>query len=420
MALGGALERIQFLMDYGTASKKRTMNKTTTPTQAPTITTSVYTHHNKDEDVPYSPARVEDLPPFVRFAMKHSPHKRPFLSVVMVFVGLLWFGVAVGQLTSSVVVGAMIYGIFVLFYLNALMLHPDSSKGEMLQQLLMNTNATKRGSNKSKTTFVISCIGCVLITIVLWIIAMVPFANGQQLGEHTFGITISITLTSSICFFCFPLLGFANTFVCGVTSLLWEHKLETYILQLHEILLQVVDNNIEAGNGQAARQTAVFNDISSIQKKAENWVRTSGRPLTSTKNTCSVTIFLISIAACLIVVAVETNVSVMIVFTLLAIFLLYFFQIILIAMANINTCWEKLQVQYFNDAKIQHSLILLNWSPERFKIFMNNHLINSQLCFGMKITVEQMRRIGGVVGSVFGIVLYFLLRGEMMALAGNP
>ena len=88
-------------------------------------------------------------------------------------------------------------------------------------------------------------------------------------------------------------------------------------------------------------------------------------------------------------------------------------------MANINLLWESLRLQYFNDAKIQHSLILLNWSPERFKDFMDNHIINSQVAFGVKITVDRMRRIASVLGSVFAIVLYFLLREELRLLTGT-
>ena len=81
--------------------------------------------------------------------------------------------------------------------------------------------------------------------------------------------------------------------------------------------------------------------------------------------------------------------------------------------------WESKRLEYFNDARIQHSLILLNWTPERFKDFMNSHRINSQVAFGIRITEERMRRIASVVGSVFAIVLYFLLREEVRVLAGT-
>ena len=370
-----------------------------------------------------SPAvmRIEDLPPFVHFAQKYSPHKRPLLIVLLELVGLLWFGLVVAQITTSLGLGLVLYIMFVAFYVERSFSVPDSSKGLMLQQLLANSDATNKGNKKAKSTYRVFVIGLFVMFVAFWIFGLVPLANSpvQLFGEHTFMITIVTGLISSVCFWSF-IPSFANTMVVGgVNRFLWSHKVETYLSRIREILLKVVKNDIESN----VKSVSIFNEISDVQKEAETWARTVAIPLSITPNTGGLLVFMVSIVTCLLIVgfgpgSTETRVTAIVMFSLISLWMTFFLLKILKDIASINILWESLRVQYFNDAKIHHSLIVLNWKPDLFKDFMDQHAINSQVAFGVKITAERMRKIAGVVASVFTIVLYFLLRQEIRAITG--
>ena len=369
--------------------------------------------------------RVEDLPPFVQFGMKWSPRKRPLLSVLFLLVGLIWCFLGFAQLTGSLGVGLALYIMFSLVFLERLFSVPDSSKGIMLQQLLTNSGATKKGSKKYKRLLLVVWISVIILMGAFWIFGLIPFASSssQLLGEHTFIITIVVGLVSTVCFL-FVLVLFANTMVYGISRSVWEHRVEIYLARIREILLQVVDNKDIESNGKSVSVNSVFNEISNVQQEAETWARTIGIPLSSATNACAITSFSVSVVSNFLLVGfgpgtAETRITAIAIFSGCSLLFAFLFFKVLKSIANINLLWESLRLQYFNDAKIQHSLILLNWSPERFKDFMDNHIINSQVAFGLKITVDRMRRIASVLGSVFAIVLYFLLREELRLLTGT-
>ena len=61
----------------------------------------------------------------------------------------------------------------------------------------------------------------------------------------------------------------------------------------------------------------------------------------------------------------------------------------------------------------------MKWTLERWRVFMDNHVINSQVAFGVKVTVQRMRAVAGFVASAFFFVLYFILRDEVRELTGG-
>ena len=381
-----------------------------------------------DRSSPVAVLRVEDLPPFVLFSIKWSPHKYPRVAIVLlVLISLIWLGVGIVQLSASVGVGVAFYFVMVLFMVERLLSSADPK--ELLQQLLSNSNATIIASKKASNSFYRVLLPCEFIFLVfIWVVALIPFANSplQLLGGHTFGITIAVNLFSAFCFGCL-LACLANTmFTATALRFLWEKRIDTYLSQIRQILLQVVnDGDIDdvESNGKSLSVTVV-NEISHVQEEVETWARTIGIPLTCYANTAGPVTFLISIAMCLMIAASrpgtdETRVGTAIFSLFGALFLTFFFIQVLHAVASTNIFWNRLRLKHFNNAKIQQSLVALNWSPERFKDFMENHAINSQVAFGVKITVDRMSKIAGVVGSVIAIVLYFLLREEMRLLTGT-
>ena len=58
----------------------------------------------------------------------------------------------------------------------------------------------------------------------------------------------------------------------------------------------------------------------------------------------------------------------------------------------------------------------LKFPKENFESWLNNHNANAARVFGTKLTFEKMRQATGALTSVFGVVLYLLLREEFRQL----
>ena len=93
-------------------------------------------------------------------------------------------------------------------------------------------------------------------------------------------------------------------FTSAVLRFLWHKKLDTYLSQIRQILLQVVnDSDIDVESNGKSLSVSVVNEISRVQEEVETWARTIGIPLTRTANTTGPATFLISIAMFLIIAA---------------------------------------------------------------------------------------------------------------------
>ena len=55
----------------------------------------------------------------------------------------------------------------------------------------------------------------------------------------------------------------------------------------------------------------------------------------------------------------------------------------------------------------------LKFPKENFESWLSLHNINASRAFGTKITFEKMKQAAGVLTSVFGVVMYLLLREEV-------
>ena len=86
---------------------------------------------------------------------------------------------------------------------------------------------------------------------------------------------------------------------------------------------------------------------------------------------------------------------------------------------SINLKWKRLTVKYLNDAMIQQRMVQLKWTPERFEKFMDNHIINAQVAFGVKVTATRISSFLYIVSSAFALIFYFILREELRVLKGT-
>jgi hypothetical protein len=64
-------------------------------------------------------------------------------------------------------------------------------------------------------------------------------------------------------------------------------------------------------------------------------------------------------------------------------------------------------------------MVQLKWTTERFEKFMDNHMINAQVAFGVKVTATRISSFLYIVSSAFALIFYFILREELRVLSNN-
>ena len=194
----------------------------------------------------------------------------------------------------------------------------------------------------------------------------------------------------------------------------WGRRVKRYVVKMRDILL---NDELEEGSPSVAKR------LSTEQEKNEAWARENIRRLAPWISGHLATTFCV-VGACLIVLAnrpgtEEKRVHTIVVLTFSATFWAYYFVSNCRLAAYVNLKWNRLSLRYLNDAEIQQRLIAMKWTPERWRVFMDNHVINSQVAFGVKVTVQRMRAVAGFVASAFFFVLYFILRDEVRELTGG-
>ena len=76
--------------------------------------------------------------------------------------------------------------------------------------------------------------------------------------------------------------------------------------------------------------------------------------------------------------------------------------------------WEQQKILLLNNPKVISAVLQkLKFPKETFESWLSLHNINASRAFGTKITFEKMKQAAGVLTSVFGVVMYLLLREEV-------
>ena len=89
-------------------------------------------------------------------------------------------------------------------------------------------------------------------------------------------------------------------------------------------------------------------------------------------------------------------------------------MISIIFFSYMTQVWEQQKILLLNDPKVISAVLQkLKFPKENFESWLSLHNINASRAFGTKITFEKMKQAAGVLTSVFGVVMYLLLREEM-------
>ena len=95
------------------------------------------------------------------------------------------------------------------------------------------------------------------------------------------------------------------------------------------------------------------------------------------------------------------------------------FNLYLVYILSINSLYRfeisfRFILMLLNNPKVISAVLQnLKFPKENFESWLNLHNINASRAFGTKITFEKMKQASGVLTSVFGVVMYLLLREEL-------
>lgn len=345
---------------------------------------------------------IEDLPRLLRTAIQFSPTRwRKTFAVFEIVAQLGSTSLIFSYITSSTVIG-IFGGVYFAAISCMQCLAPDFSKGLFLEMLLEDENVSKK-MNEELYKMLVSSFG--FLTFIMMPICFyffyIPFAYTASLGPSTFTITIVVATlgTLSNMFLSFFQL---SAQLPERVSFVHIGKITLYLEKIRDVLL---DDDLEDG-------MQVIKKLSTEQKKVENWIMAINSGI-SFFNTMYIFFSFTNCAFFLTMAAGGFGFGAMLAFSLFALFMWYHFSSSLYSVAKPNLVWEQQKVSLLNDPEVISAVLLkLKFTTESFESWLKKHNINSSRAFGTKITFEIMKKAAGALTTIFGTVLYLLLRDE--------
>ena len=187
----------------------------------------------------------------------------------------------------------------------------------------------------------------------------------------------------------------------------WTHKLQAYVKKVHEIL-------IEFGTAsEVSSEAKAMAAIAAEQKKIECWATAMNKLIQDSIGhnllaTLSWVFVPIGVLALNPAVSSAAEVGMLAFMSSLC---LIFGAMGLSSTTKPNIAWNHAVRSMLYDARVQNLNIKL--VQNRFQPWLDSHEINALRAFGMKVTVRRLQQALTTVGSLFTVVMYFILREEL-------
>ena len=348
---------------------------------------------------------MDDMPKFLRHAIKILPTRYKKIWVVIAIVSQLGIGVPMfAYMTSSLIIGTIISICGVIGNLS-MIFQPDFTKGVFLDLLLRDSKIAKKTNDNVFSTIIFNFVFFSFIILpLIWYFCIIPFANTKpgMLGPMTFEITIASSTVGSICNIASMVFSTADA-LPDIVSLVHIDKIKGYLETVRNIIL---NHNEEDG-------VPLVDKLSNEQEKVERWILAINNGI-STYNTISICICFVFNIVFLSVAGSGISTGITITAIIFSMFFFVYFTNMMYAIAKPNMAWEHQKVLLLNDPKVISAVLLkLKFPKENFESWLHFHQINSARAFGTKITFEKMKQAAGVLTSAFGVALYLLLRQEL-------
>ena len=95
--------------------------------------------------------------------------------------------------------------------------------------------------------------------------------------------------------------------------------------------------------------------------------------------------------------------------------MLFFFIIIMKMYTAPSVVWNMETKALLSDPRLAYRIGEM-FGKNQFKQLLDNHELKAQRLLGLQGTTDRLFKIAGTVGSIFGIVAYFLIREELRTL----
>ena len=342
---------------------------------------------------------IDELPTFLRSLLQFSPAKRKKTFVFIQFMMGVGFGIPVfSYITSSIIIGSVLAGYLFLVNCSMTQLPDFTCRGVFLDLLLKDAKLTKKINENMKGVCIFNMIFIGLVMTPFGFFCILEFAKKIYFNQYTFIITIIIGGLGSM-FMIINIPFDANATLLDQVSLVHIDLIRTYLEQIRDIIL---NDNVEDGISLAKK-------LSKEQKKVEKWIIQINGGI-STWNSFAISILMCNGIIMLILASGGFSLAGTIAFAILAVWMFMFLYNTLYALAKPNLIWEQQKIRLFNDAEV---VLNMKFPKENFETWLSRHDINASRAFGTKVTFEKMKQAAGVLTSVFGIVLYLLLREEL-------
>ena len=187
----------------------------------------------------------------------------------------------------------------------------------------------------------------------------------------------------------------------------WARKLQAYVANVQHILVDLCSSKDTVAEAEAMAA------IAAEQNKIESWAKVMNK-LTQSYNGHGLVAMLLWVFVPLGVLALNPAVSSAAeVGTLAFISLMFlgFFTMTLSSVTKPNIAWNHAVTSMLYDARVQNLNVKL--VQNRFQPWLDSHEINASRAYGMKVTVRRLQRALTAVGSLFTVVMYFILREEL-------
>ena len=357
----------------------------------------------KEEESGNELQSIDDLPKFLRRGIFITPRK--YKKIFMLLNILTQCGtslIGMTYITSSGVIGTM-FAIFFAIGNGIMILQPDFTKGVFLDLLLKDEKLTKKINSNIINSFLFEIVFVfTVIAPLIWFFFIIPVANTDLFGPSTYTVTMAGGIVGWIAMILnFP---FGATWsLTNQVSLAHIAKIKKYLGTVRVIIL---NSNPEDGIPLAKK-------LSKEQNKVEKWIIAVNNGM-STFNTLMICQMTGNLIIFLIMLGSGQEIGATIFFSVFSIFFWIFLSSALYAVAKPNMVWEQQKVLLLNDAEVISAVILkLKFPKENFESWLQLHNVNASRVFGTKVTFEKMKQAAGVITSVFGIILYLLLREEL-------
>eukprot|EP00949_MAST-11_sp_MAST-11-sp1_P003684 g3684.t1 len=392
---------------------------------------SSYTHHQ------YSSTEVDDhegkstiekevhypgeLPWLIRVLIKVSvgaSARNNVLYLLILFIYQVTVGFAVFcSITESIVVGTTISVLGLLSSLSAFKFigfekpSSDAATQKIKMQLLFEN--VERYKNKIKANLVMGFVtlNCIFLPVAYFALVFPKMGAG---GSMNYILKEKASWALWLGFALGEVSGTINNIMmvlqeptmecCSET---WARKLQAYVANVHEILVEL------SSSKDTLKETQAMAAIAAEQKKVESWAKVMNK-LFQDYYGLGLVLTLLWVFVPMLVLALNPAVSsVAEVGTLafMSLMFLGFFAMTLSSTTKPNIAWNQAVTSMLYDARVQNLNVQL--VQNRFQPWLDSHEINASRAYGMKVTVRGLQRLLTTVASLFTVLMYFILREEL-------